>query len=1767
MPEVPLDPSVAQLSPNFYSAAIKSTLDAKSRLMVEQLSQSHKKGKELLKLSDKKAREEFLKLDPIVQNNIRYIYSDKEQFLPEQGLLGKVVQGIGKAAMGSVTAVASPFIAAFKVAEEYGQALNTANIVRVQMQQGKPFTKKLLSDSYNGLNSWRWDKVAKFEKQYGKALITLARGNAEGRTIGESIDEYGPVDADMYAAIQFMGDEPAKFDNLLNTLKLETQVSPGRDFANKMPANSTTVNKNHWAVKFTKMLGIDVSTKQGVTKAKKLVSGPVDAIYQVAIDPLTYVGVGPAAKAFTKGVDGIQVGAKEAMQFVGLKSRGQRMADQYQFISEKAGTAAAGMDWAFRQPEVINLWDNELGPLFRRYTEAESPTRKSQIWNEIKQGYPEYRNRELVKLVSTEMKKTNDWNANGAKRFFTQVDDFDTLLSGPVDGVSFRRDGIPVARFYRNMTSAVHRTAYDLFNPTIGAKATDEAIRQNDEGLKSIMDTLKTVSNDSEVLLNPNIEDIFQLQSNVRSARKIAYQIGTGLSRSPGRILWGDNSIKTVESVRNLANQVMDTKFADAFAEAYPNESAEVQITMIRNLYNAFMIKIGMYGSPGGKAQAEEILAKTFNETGMLSTTRSEVPLEWVDEISPNLIRYENDIPFQASKGIIEPSQMTDGIAPLPYDLLYQYAATSKLSEKTNFTNLLGGATRNNFVRKYTDFWADLTLYPRLGIRSAIDETFFFFMYAPYYDVKAFLKGEAIFPTRALTSITGSRAAQGQYARALYKVMKNLDPTKKFSPEVRYNAIRKLAEMESVKRGYNVPQAEISMALIREDMVYRAQNLYKNTVSESTWKNIEKLMRNNPVVFESMINSMGARSSISGKIDVDFIDSMFTPSNLSKMMTDAGLVKSGKYTPRQVSEMSESAIAVTHFDNWSIRFPYNSEPIAPGIKLSPAPVFYKHNALKTKDDFVAARNELMESMGVGYSDEIEGFAVTNPELAKRFLSKFSSTVYYRQQGVPDEQIARIHIENMLLDMRNTFHGGPNTYNEELFDLVKSKYAEIEIFRMKSKQSMDNAWENASAAITFDEFQKVTLGRHPVSGEINTRLVSHGDNKDMAVFEEEGGLPKILEKFQNWSMEVMDATVTGMYRQKALWIYFDQRMDSLVPYENMLRNRMEKELIEQGMSPALAKTRAAAHAEKQTVEIAFKDSSEKLLEYVDNPEVKSNFAVSVRSVGRFYRATEDFHRRMYRLFTKAPLRTLYRLRLINTGLDAAGDVYEDDKGDKYVVFPTDTIINSAIEPVIRTLTGNKTFNIPTFNDITLKLRLINPSFAPDAGQPAFAGPIGAVSILSLRALLRNIVPFAERIIPGNQEGMVESLQPRFEKAADVVGQIGLGNFADSMTFRKAITPMLVDTSMGALSTLTPYEWDRQSTTATLQAMAYFQANGLGISEDATAEEKKKYIDNLKISASNIIIARTILGYISPGMPTFKESKDLPAYMRKVGITSFKAEFWDIYNGILRNAGDDVSDVFDLAVATFVGKNPGKIIWTVPRTEKEYKVFIAQTTEVKDWAIKNKSFVDTYKEVAYLFAPRAGDYNSDVYNWLQAEGLIKLPEFEDYLLRLQIAEDKEKYFEISNELEKRLETVGITQERKELINIAAQSKKDLITSNPYLEAAINGSINERGELGKKFKSLNEAINSNKTPVDKQTRKAMKLILEEVASFVVMANDESMGRRYDFTQIKEQRKAEIVEIIDELVKSSPAISEANRLIFKPLLNSYSRDVNTAGPTEVNR
>lgn len=1769
-----LSPAVAEMSPNFYSAALKTQLSPAEKLMLEQNALAYKTAKTLMQYSSDKARKEFLELDPMVQSAIRYMFPNKEQFMPQQNFLQSTFQkltgGVGKA----ITAVSSPLILGFKAAEQYGRTVNLPYQLEQKREQGENvLSLQVLSDTYYGKNNWRWDRVKDLEKKYGKAMVTLARGIAEGRTPGESIDLYGKFDKDMYAALQFMNDTPKRFDNFMRSVKIDAQVSWGRDIINKFvpteaAADKAQVDASHWAVKFSKFLGMDVTTKKGRLKAKEFASGGFDGIYQVAIDPLTYVGIGLPSKAATIGTRGIKgVNLQEAGKLVGLKPKGERLADLYQIVSERAGNASAGIEWAFRQPDVRQLWDNELGPLIGRYAGAKNATERSAIYNEIAYNYPDWADRKLVKELAHPDAKAFD--ADSAEIFFTQIDDFNRLLTNRVDGISYRRNGIPSATFSRKISVAAVNTARSIFSKTANAKTTPEVLALIDNEKELAMDVLTTVSKTDENLINPLLKEALDAAKDVTKTQRGLQKLAASFARSPGRILWGDRAIDTVENFRNLAKQVFKPRVADALTEQFLDESVATQITMVRNLYQSVMIKAGMMGNPGGEQHMATILASTFNPLGMGNTTRTEIPLDYIDDIIPAAFRMEQDVPVMTGKGIIQLSQIQDGIAPLPYDDIYQYGAQSKLSQKINFLNVMGGVTKNNIVRKYTDFWANFTLFPRLGIRSGVDEAFFSYLSAPFYNFRKYITGAAVKPTRVLEAITGSKTSIGMYRRGLYKIPvigKLLDPTKKITPLERYEGVKRLAKEESAKRGYDVPESAISMSLIRQDVVRQAKEIYGDTLPKGMWENIRKLMRHNPQVQDSVINSLAARASLSGKIDLDYVDTLFTPSNLSKMYEDFGLKATGIFRAVRVSEMKaadELPLAVAHYRNFSTRFPYNSKTITEGVHLSPATVFFKHNALRLgpegKVDFINARNELLEKVGVVFVKETNGFAVSNETVVKAFNDKFSSSIYSRQIGLSETEIARLHIERMLLEMRSTFHGGPNAYNKTLVNLVKEKHKEIIDFRTQAKKDFAGAWEDATASINFKEFQVASSGYRPI-GEINTDLVSFGEVKDMKVFEEAKGLPELLMKFQNWTMEVMDATSTGFYRQKALWIAYDKNMQDYKPLEKMLQNKYTKSLQAGGMNAGRAAREGAVHAEKQVVEIAWKNAIEQVLQYVDNPNVRTNLATSIRSVARFYRATEDFYRRVYRSYGKTSLRTLYRLRLLNTGLDAAADVYEDSEGEKYIIFPTDTIINSAVEPVLRAFTGKEDLNIPTFNDLSLKLRLINPSFAPDAGQPALSGPIGALSTLSLQAVVGGVIPFLERL-KIISEKRAATWQDKALNASEVIGKIGLGNFADTMTFRKAITPMFLDTFLGAALNYTEIEWDRQQTTATMQAMRYHQAFGNGIDESASEDEKNKYQRSLKISTANVIMARTLFGYISPGMPTFKETKELPDFLKKVGITGFKPEFWDIYNGILRNEGEDVGDVFDLAVATFVGKYPNKIIYTVPTTNKQWKAVINMTNEVKDWAQKNNRFLEVYKELGWVYAPKVGEFNSDVYTFLEAEGLIELPDLSDYLTKLQIAVDKENYFSVQEQLEEKLATTGVIQERRELIDIATKVKKDMMIANPYLQAEVNGSVDEQGGLRKKFKALLEANTDPRNPADEQTKKTMQLILEEVASFVTLAQDDYLSTRYDFTELKERKRTEVQAIIEEFIKTNPTIKEANRVVFKPLLNSYSRDAVGAG------
>jgi hypothetical protein len=1758
MPEIKLDPVIAELSPNIYKAAIDANIPRSQQMQLSQLARARKEGKRLLQLSEEDARKEFLEFDTEIQKTINSVWSDKKIFEPELNTFGKVVQAVSGAVGGATKLYFSPIIAAFTGAEKYSRTLNTPYAAEQQAEQGRGsrLNKKLLSDAFDGKNSWKWDKVSEYEAKYGKALVTLIRGSAEGRTIGESMDLYGETDTSMLNAIMFMGDEPEKFKDLLSEVKLYAQVSPGRDKVGSWLKADEDVNQNYWATKLLKKIGIDLTNEKTRMGVAKLTSGPLDGTYQIAIDPLTYTGVGPiikGTKAIGRGVAGV---GEAVARFGGIKSRGEKLADQLQFLAER-GNVDGGVNFVFQQADVVKLWDEQLGKAVKQYADAEGPVAKNMVYDQMRSDFPDWANLAVVK----DLAKAKVFDAASARKFFVEPENFNLLLGGRVDGLSYRRNGISVAKNYRTLTSASHKVIDSTFNPTARNADITSYIEKGEKELATVVDILKKVADDGENLVNPAVKDIIDLTTDISRSRKKLYKLGVGFSRTPNRIIYGEDAIKTIEDVKNLAKIVMPKNTAGAFAEVFLDEAPEIQLTMVRNLYAAIMTKIGLPGSINGEKVMNEVLSATFNETGMFSTVKSEIPLDLVDVFHPASITREGETFLQASKGIVQPSQVAKSIAPLPFDLLYQAAASSRLSEESNFINLIGGATRNKFSKFVMDFWATHTLFPRLGSRSSIDEFTFSALSAPRRDLIKFLfggrKGRA-----ALEATTGSKTAQGLYKRGFYYggttkeiagkernipglIFAELDPTKKLGNQERLEILETARAKMSKRYGYEVPLADVAHEAIREETLLRVASLYQDKMNPNTWDTITRIMKYSPKVLDSMADSVAARSMMTGKIDIEYVDSVFINSNITKAIKEAGLTLGKKYRDLDPQKMTTKQVALAHFDNWNIRFAYNSEKIADGAVVNPVRAFFRNNALETRGDLITARNSVLKDVGVerlpkGFEDD---YIVADETKLKGFLSLFSTTVAYRQRGIPDVQIARIHAETMLMDMRNTFHGSATGYNKALFEAVKAAKKKLEAGAEGSKKTIRDPWSKASAEIEFQKFEDLTQNYQPKTS-IQTRLYNLGPEKDMKIFQEGEGFSYLYSKWQNWTMETMDGVVTGVFRQPMLLVKTEKALLDFKPYEKLAIAKYKKDILAENplLSPAIANIRAKAHAEKQFTELALSRATDELLEFVDNPSIRSNFAVSIRSVGRFYRATEDFYRRVFRIYTKTPLRSLYRIRLLHTGLEASGDVYEDDKGDKFIVFPTDSIINGAVEPVLRTLTGNSTLQVPSFNEFTLKLRLLNPSFSPDAGQPALAGPIGALSVVTARAILRDL-PFG---------------QPYATDFAETVDTLALGQFGDRMTFKSAIMPMLADS---ILSTLSPVERDRQKTTALLQAISYGQAFGNGLPPDATTEERAKYLSNLKLSSNVIIIGRNMLGLISPGQPTLRDSKGLPDFLKKTGITSWKASFWDVYNSLLRNSDEDTGDVFDLAVATWVGQNPGKLAYLVPRNTKEFRVLINTTQEVKDWSVRNKKFIDTYKEVGYLFAPKSGEYNPDIYAWMESEGLVDIPDFKDYLDSVSVAEDKQRYFAIEDKLTETLKNKSVYGDRRQLIDRAQQDRTALLISNPYLDAEISGKGTNRGDLKVMFKGLSEAVADPKSPIDMATRSAMNLAVKNVAEFVNFSEDPAMGKRWDFSSMKSSKKEQVVSILAELGKVNPEVKEANRIIFTGLLNYYSRESLIAG------
>jgi hypothetical protein len=1753
-----LDPVVGQANPNLYAAAIQANLAPQDQAFMEQMSFTAVQTKRLRALPLKQAKREYSSLSKEAKAWIDYLFPGSEFAKPEPTMLEKAVDVAKTGAKGVLSFIATPVVKTFELAGEYGKAINTPYSVLRQAYQkdligkvrfGSPTATsqqgvamgvpkdsnglwaKAWKAGYNGKNLYDDGAVDVAKKKYGDVRVFVAQKILEGKKPGEILEEYGQIDDKISAALSETLNDPTKWGRIIEDVKF-AQTSPARDIGRmleRIGVNNGSPLGKFIAGTVTRATGGQPTLDQEEYKKQiRKATGYFDAMYQIMIDPLTYV-TGGTTKALTPG---------------------QKLVENLIQIQARTGSLKASIKELFdTTPEIRELWDGKLGNLIEKHANAPTRGDKLAVERQIKDEFPAYADSRTIKLFSS----NGIFNANSAQEFFGQFENLDLFISGRVDGISYYRNGIVTARDQRQITLGIARAADAIFNPSSrNLDAAERASKVNKLGGDTV-GILKSLGDDVTQGVNvEGLQQIIKQEEDYKVGIKSLVILSRQIARNPGGnlILTGEDAIKTEGNFRLVAQQLFERDIADFVTDVFVESSRAEQIVMLRNLYAGVMYKMGLHGIPRGNEIIEEVLSKTFNnKSGTTTAETTEITEEFANVINKNIIRDEDGLLSLEARGIIHPSQRAEGIAPLPYERIIQAVARARITKNNkNILKIVDGATRNKLVAELVNVWTILTLIPRLGVRSAIDEAFFYAFNAPLADLYNYASGMGRRIGAVTTGYTGSLGAVGPIKQAFNALFRKGGPRKTLSGEQRAAAILEIAE----KKGISVE--EVTHMMIREEIADRIIAVWGKDETIN-FDYIKQALVNNEHFLTSMANSLGARTSLSGSFDREIMDSIFTVSVLTKALNDAELKAGRKFRPLSTEALKKANpkwLTLAHFDAFYLRFPVNSMGLPNNRTVNPAVVFFSHNGLRTGEDFLKAKRDMLEAIGVSFDKTTETYFIKDIESTQKFMNEFGDSLYFKNKGLKDADIAEAMVDTMLYDMRYTFHGSGNKFNEKLMTLVKDRYEELVKLEKQSNRKIPGKWEKAVANLPFEEFEKATAGFQP-RGRINTAIEFIGDE-----FQEKETFLTLLSKFGEKSMEFMDRQVTGIFRQPALSITYSRLRTG---YANL-----EKEFVDQLVAIEVKNAKDAAKgqwkvdedavarnaeanakkiAQKRFTEIALNEAVESILKYVDNPNVRSNFTLSVRNVARFYRATEDFWRRYYRLMREKPLQVIYRMRLAHQGLEARGDIYTDEFGEDYLVIPTDSIINAAVEPVVRQLTGSD-FVVPQFNDFTLKLRMVNPSFSPDAGAPVLSGPISGALLVQLRSLLGKL--------PG-QAGIYGT------KAGEFIDNWALGDFGDNMDLPKALIPLQLQNIWKMIPTK---ELSRQEASAQYQSIAYVQAFGdknSRLPENATPEQFQQFLRSHRIAVHNLQFIRGLFGMFSPVTLTPRESKGVPDYYKNNGLVTLRQEFFDILNTINKETFGTVYDPFEVALAIFNGKNPGKTVYTISRNERKVQFIIQKTNEVVDWAIENKSFREKYGDAAWIFAPQIGEYTPDSFSYLESLDIVEKPSsttVEKYLEKMQTSVVKQRYFDIERREREALSKNFVISDRRRIIYEATRERQALLNAYPLLKVQLTEQGISVAEEELLLENVQAALVDRSTPISDIQRKKVSIAVKLVRDFISFANDEAAKRdTSNFVEAKRMRREQIESVIQEMMFSDNQIKELNRKLLGPILSFYSRDV----------
>ena len=442
-------------------------------------------------------------------------------------------------------------------------------------------------------------------------------------------------------------------------------------------------------------------------------------------------------------------------------------------------------------------------------------------------------------------------------------------------------------------------------------------------------------------------------------------------------------------------------------------------------------------------------------------------------------------------------------------------------------------------------------------------------------------------------------------------------------------------------------------------------------------------------------------------------------------------------------------------------------------------------------------------------------------------------------------------------------------------------------------------------------------------------------------------------------------------------------------------------FKRGITDEKSLVKAEAKAQRELASIIEERAAAQTLAYVDNPLVQTQLAFSGRNFARFYRATEDFYRRVYRAVRYNP-ESIARASLTYEGISHSGWIQKDDQGEPYFIYPGTQYVYKAVQTAMVGLGVPAEFKVPLPVQFGANLKMITPSLNPDSAIPTLAGPLSGLSI----KVLSNVVDIFN---PG---------------AADRITTTLLGKYAEDQPIVSAFLPAHVNRLLSAMNT---DERDGQYASASRKAITYLEASGHGLEQKFnpdgtpipfTEKELEDYRVKLKNTTLSVLGLRFIYGFVAPASPSIQLKSDMADWVSGNGEANFK----QVWYGLLDKTGD-----YETAMNEWVKRFPDQMPFTISESDRSTVAYFRYAEESGDFVESNKELFDNFKQGATFLIPHKGGYSWDAYKTMTDMGLRQNKTVTDFLREVQTAADMQQYYEKKNEYESNLESVGTDFER--------------------------------------------------------------------------------------------------------------------------------------------